>query len=185
MVSGQATMLGRGCSRKDNKSDSRSLCHWSNLRKILGFAVCRPCVAKEEGTVVSGSIQHGAVEEPTCQLQLRGHSYGTYLLGRGLSKLSGMQFNRVFLDGSVLPAQWIWMNYGRQVAGLRNSRARLDFPCRHIVQRSSRNRHERYRNRRLHRIQIPFDLTRSDAFIMEGTEQRWRNRLAPIFLNFS
>jgi pimeloyl-ACP methyl ester carboxylesterase len=67
-------------------------------------------------------------KNPLANFNYVGHSYGTYLLGRGLSKLSGMQFNRAFLGGSVLPAQWIWMNYGGQVAELRNSRAQLDFP---------------------------------------------------------
>jgi pimeloyl-ACP methyl ester carboxylesterase len=65
---------------------------------------------------------------PLASFNFIGHSYGTYLLGHGLRTLSGMHFDRVFLGGSVLPAEWPWHLYNSQVRELRNARASHDIP---------------------------------------------------------
>jgi triacylglycerol esterase/lipase EstA (alpha/beta hydrolase family) len=67
-------------------------------------------------------------KNPSAEFHFVGHSYGTYLLGHGLSKLPSMTFGRVALCGSVLPSQWLWDNYRTQVGQVRNARARHDFP---------------------------------------------------------
>jgi pimeloyl-ACP methyl ester carboxylesterase len=67
-------------------------------------------------------------KNPLASFNFVGHSYGTYLLGHGLRKLSGMKFDRVYLGGSVLPAEWPWEQHRTQVAELRNSRASHDVP---------------------------------------------------------
>lgn len=67
---------------------------------------------------------------PNAEFHFIGHSNGTYLLGESLRQIPGMQFNRVVLAGSVLPATYSWsdrMQRG-QVQSLRNDRARDDFP---------------------------------------------------------
>jgi pimeloyl-ACP methyl ester carboxylesterase len=65
---------------------------------------------------------------PLTTFNFVGHSYGTYLAGYSISRLNGVQFDRVFLGGSVLPAQWFWARYTGQVNELRNSRAQKDIP---------------------------------------------------------
>jgi hypothetical protein len=65
---------------------------------------------------------------PLATFNFVGHSYGTYLVGYSVSRLNGVQFDRVFLGGSVLPAQWSWAGYSGQVNELRNSRAQKDIP---------------------------------------------------------
>ena len=77
------------------------------------------------------------------------------------------------------------MNYGRQVAELRNSRAQLDFPVGILCSALRGIGMKDIEPQVTPDSRFLSILTRSDAFIMEGTEQRWRNRLAPIFLNFS
>jgi pimeloyl-ACP methyl ester carboxylesterase len=67
-------------------------------------------------------------QNPLATFNFVGHSYGTYLVGYSISRLSGVQFDRVFLGGSVLPAQWSWARYTGQVNELRNSRAQRDIP---------------------------------------------------------
>jgi pimeloyl-ACP methyl ester carboxylesterase len=67
-------------------------------------------------------------KNPLASFNFVGHSYGTYLLGHGLRTLSGMRFDRVYLGGSVLPAEWPWEQHRTQIAELRNSRASHDVP---------------------------------------------------------
>jgi pimeloyl-ACP methyl ester carboxylesterase len=67
-------------------------------------------------------------KNPFASFNFVGHSYGTYLLGHGLRKLSGMKFDRVYLGGSVLPAEWPWDQHRTQITELRNSRASHDVP---------------------------------------------------------
>jgi len=65
---------------------------------------------------------------PQAHFNFVGHSYGTYLFGHSIKNISGMQFDRVSLNGSVLPAEWLWNTYRGQVKELRNARARRDMP---------------------------------------------------------
>lgn len=65
---------------------------------------------------------------PCASLNFVGHSYGTYLLGHGLRNLSGMTFDRVYLGGSVLPAEWVWDNHRMQVREVRNACGVHDVP---------------------------------------------------------
>jgi hypothetical protein len=67
-------------------------------------------------------------KNPMAKFHFVGHSYGTYLFGYGIRRLNGMSFERVSLNGSVLPAQWDWDKYRRQVRELRNARAQKDYP---------------------------------------------------------
>lgn len=67
-------------------------------------------------------------KNPLASFNFVGHSYGTYLLGHSLRKLSGMKFDRVYLGGSVLPEDWLWEQHRTQVSELRNSRASHDVP---------------------------------------------------------
>lgn len=67
---------------------------------------------------------------PKASFHFLGHSNGTYLLGQSLKRLSGMQFERVVLAGSVLPRTFQWQSYldGGQVAHIWNHRASRDVP---------------------------------------------------------
>ena len=65
---------------------------------------------------------------PLASLNFVGHSYGTYLLGYGLRHLSGMTFDRVYLGGSVLPAEWQWDDHRSQVQEVRNACGAHDVP---------------------------------------------------------
>ncbi|WP_330309834.1 MULTISPECIES: hypothetical protein [unclassified Streptomyces] len=69
-------------------------------------------------------------KNPKATFHFVGHSNGTYLLGNSLSRIPGMRFDRVFLAGSVLPADYPWherLNSG-QVRHIRNDRAASDVP---------------------------------------------------------
>lgn len=65
---------------------------------------------------------------PLASFNFVGHSYGTYLLGYGLHHLSGMTFDRVYLGGSVLPAEWVWDDHRSQVQEVRNACGAHDVP---------------------------------------------------------
>ncbi|HEY3707651.1 MAG TPA: alpha/beta hydrolase [Terracidiphilus sp.] len=67
-------------------------------------------------------------QNPLASFNFVGHSYGTYLLGYGLRHLSGMTFDRVYLGGSVLPAEWVWDNHRAQVQEVRNACGVHDVP---------------------------------------------------------
>ncbi|WP_035992498.1 lipase family alpha/beta hydrolase [Leptolyngbya sp. KIOST-1] len=67
---------------------------------------------------------------PNANFYFIGHSNGTYILGHSLLELTGMQFQRIILAGSVLPTNYPWREiYKRgQYKELRNDQANLDFP---------------------------------------------------------
>jgi hypothetical protein len=67
---------------------------------------------------------------PKADFHFVGHSNGTYLLGQSLQTLPSMQFKRVVLAGTVLPADYAWGERLRagQVTAIRNDRAADDVP---------------------------------------------------------
>jgi alpha-beta hydrolase superfamily lysophospholipase len=67
---------------------------------------------------------------PKAKFHFIGHSNGTYLLGQSLAALSGMQFDRVALAGTVLPCDYPWNARYKmeQVKEIRNHRANHDVP---------------------------------------------------------
>ena len=101
---------------------------------------------------------------PRASFNFVGHSYGTYLLGHAIKNLSGIQFDRVSLNGSVLPAQWSWDIYRHQVKELRNARAQRDIPVGILC--------SALRGLRMHDVgtagysgfQVPFDTSSERAF---------------------
>jgi hypothetical protein len=69
-------------------------------------------------------------QHPTARFHFVGHSNGTYLLGRSLSKVPGIRFDRVYLAGSVLPADFPWQRFlaSRQISAIRSDCGRRDLP---------------------------------------------------------
>jgi len=65
---------------------------------------------------------------PLAKFYFVGHSYGTYVFGHSLLNLTGIEFERVLLAGSVLPESISWLERRTQVKELRNCRAQLDVP---------------------------------------------------------
>jgi pimeloyl-ACP methyl ester carboxylesterase len=65
---------------------------------------------------------------PLAKFYFVGHSYGTFLLGHALQNLSGLEFERVVLAGSVLPETLRWGDFSGRVKQLRNYRAQKDTP---------------------------------------------------------
>jgi hypothetical protein len=67
---------------------------------------------------------------PRARFHFAGHSNGTYALGYGLRRVSGMQFKSVYVAGSVLPADFPWSEMRRsgQLTRLRSDRGSRDFP---------------------------------------------------------
>lgn len=59
-----------------------------------------------------------------------GHSNGTYVLGRALEDVPAVRFDRVYLAGSVLPAEYAWRRRhdDGQVRAVRSDRGRRDLP---------------------------------------------------------
>jgi pimeloyl-ACP methyl ester carboxylesterase len=106
-------------------------------------------------------------KNPQASFNFVGHSYGTYLLGHSLRNLSGMQFDRVSLNGSVLPAQWLWDIYRHQVKELRNARARTDMPVGILCRALRGLRMRDVGTAGYTGFQIPFDL-RSELRYYQG-----------------
>jgi triacylglycerol esterase/lipase EstA (alpha/beta hydrolase family) len=52
--------------------------------------------------------------QPEKPFHFVGHSNGTYMVGESFKSISSLKFNRVFLAGSVLPAQFNWQPYTDQ-----------------------------------------------------------------------
>jgi pimeloyl-ACP methyl ester carboxylesterase len=48
------------------------------------------------------------VRNPKMTFHFVGHSNGTYIFGQSLARISGLEFDRVFLAGSVLPRNFAW-----------------------------------------------------------------------------
>lgn len=69
-------------------------------------------------------------QNPQMVFHFIGHSNGTYLLGESLKQVSAMQFERVYLAGSVLPREYPWQDRFDldQVKLLRNDRSCADMP---------------------------------------------------------
>lgn len=69
-------------------------------------------------------------QNPQMVFHFIGHSNGTYLLGESLKQVSTMQFERVYLAGSVLPCEYPWQDRFDldQVKVLRNDRSCADMP---------------------------------------------------------
>jgi pimeloyl-ACP methyl ester carboxylesterase len=67
---------------------------------------------------------------PDAEFSCVGHSNGTYILGKSLSSLTKMRFNRIYLAGSVLPEDYDWNSRlkSKQVSFVRNDRAAKDWP---------------------------------------------------------
>ncbi len=66
---------------------------------------------------------------PNARFYFLGHSNGTYLLGRMVSRVPSAHFERVTLAGSVLPEDFAWKNLiGRQVGEYQNHRSARDMP---------------------------------------------------------
>lgn len=66
-----------------------------------------------------------------------GHSNGTYLLGRAVWSVSGVRFDRVYLAGSVLPAEFPWLKFletTRQISLIRSDRGSRDIPVALLAQ---------------------------------------------------
>ena len=70
------------------------------------------------------------VQQPRARFCFIGHSNGTYMLGRSLLKLAGIQFDRVTLASSVLPRDYQWnaLFSRQQVREVSNHRAARDVP---------------------------------------------------------
>ncbi len=69
-------------------------------------------------------------QHPEAKFFAVAHSNGTYILGQNLLRLSGMEFERVILGGSVLPVDFPWdsLRARAQVSEVRNYRANHDWP---------------------------------------------------------
>lgn len=71
---------------------------------------------------------------PPARFHFVGHSNGTYLLGRSLAQVQAVQFDRVYLAGSVLPGDYPWHDHLAGHAGqprigvIRSDRGRRDLP---------------------------------------------------------
>jgi len=66
---------------------------------------------------------------PNARFYFLGHSNGTYLLGRMLSRVPSARFERVTLAGSVLPEDFAWKRLaGTQVGEYQNHRSARDMP---------------------------------------------------------
>jgi alpha-beta hydrolase superfamily lysophospholipase len=70
------------------------------------------------------------VRRPHSTMSFVGHSNGTYILGTALHAVPSLQFDRIFLAGSVLPRTYDWSSRfnDHQVAQLRNDCASQDIP---------------------------------------------------------
>jgi hypothetical protein len=69
-------------------------------------------------------------EYPRADFLAVAHSNGTYILGQNLLRLSGMDFKRIALAGSVLPVDFPWdtLRARSQVVSVQNYRANRDWP---------------------------------------------------------
>jgi len=65
---------------------------------------------------------------PAAAFHFVGHSNGTYILGRSLTQVPTMRFDRVYLAGSVLARTYDWANHPKQVSTLVNSCGGSDIP---------------------------------------------------------
>jgi hypothetical protein len=59
-----------------------------------------------------------------------GHSNGTYMLGRGLQRVSMMRFERAYIAGCVLPPRYPWRTYveSGQIGAIRSDGSSSDWP---------------------------------------------------------
>jgi predicted esterase len=67
---------------------------------------------------------------PETQFCFIGHSNGTYMLGRGLERVSMMRFQRAYIVGSVLPRTYPWTKRigDRQIFSLCSDASAWDWP---------------------------------------------------------
>lgn len=94
----------------------------------LDFAL--PLLRKKKIRWFMDTYSYYLARGPQASFHFLGHSNGTYLLGQSLRRLSGMQFDRVVLAGSVLPRTFNWQSHmdRRQVDEVWNHRASRDVP---------------------------------------------------------
>jgi pimeloyl-ACP methyl ester carboxylesterase len=94
----------------------------------LDFLV--PILRKRKIRWFKDTYSYYLARSPRAEFHFLGHSNGTYLLGQSLLRLTGVQFNRVVLAGSVLPKDFKWelVVQRRQVEKIWNHRASKDIP---------------------------------------------------------
>lgn len=89
-----------------------------------------PILRKRKIRWFKDTYSYYLAQRPKADFHFLGHSNGTYLLGQSLQRLSGMQFKRVVLAGSVLPRDFAWQVTvkRKQISQVWNHRATMDFP---------------------------------------------------------
>lgn len=125
-------------------------------------------------------------ERPNATFHFLGHSNGTYILGQALQAVPAVEFENVFLAGSVLPPKYPW-RASRSASETRAQRpGHQRHPGGHAVQLPSRLRHGGRGDRRLHRLsgelrqhasrEVPQRRPRRGAV---GRQSRRRGRVRP------
>ena len=67
-------------------------------------------------------------KRPDTSFVVAGHSNGTYILGTAIKDVPGVEFERAYLAGSVLPDDFAWdALLGDRIQQVRNDAARLDW----------------------------------------------------------
>jgi hypothetical protein len=89
-----------------------------------------PILRKRKIRWFKDTYSYYLARSPKADFHFLGHSNGTYLLGQSLLSLSGMEFKRVVLAGSVLPRNFAWQIAAQrsQISQIWNHRATSDFP---------------------------------------------------------
>jgi hypothetical protein len=89
-----------------------------------------PWLRKQNIRWFQNKYSYHFARNPKAEFHFIGHSNGTYLLGESLKRVPAMQFDRVYLAGSVLPREYPWNNCFNlnQISSLRNDRSCQDWP---------------------------------------------------------
>jgi hypothetical protein len=96
------------------------------LTSLLGFVL--PTVRRRERVWLQDQYAEALARHPLATVDVIAHSNGTYILGESLAHLPSMQFGRVVLLSSVLPADYPWRERRTlgQVGVVRNDRVADD-----------------------------------------------------------
>jgi pimeloyl-ACP methyl ester carboxylesterase len=125
--SGWATELKRQIELRTNKN-VEVVC--STYGYFSAFNFFFPWLRKQNIRWFQNEYSYRFARNPKAAFHFIGHSNGTYILGESLKRVPAMQFERVYLAGSVLPREYPWNNCFdlNQISSLRNDRSCQDWP---------------------------------------------------------
>lgn len=108
----------------------------SSYRFFSALAFAFPMTRKRKVRWFLDQYTREVCRHPAASFHFIGHSNGTYILGRAMTDVQAVRFRRVYLAGSVLPADYPWtrlLDTGR-IEAIRSDRGRRDMPVALLAQ---------------------------------------------------